>query len=148
MTATPESIIREWFEELWNKGDETTIEKLLHADGLIHGLLDGRPIRGPAEFKPFYRTFRTAFPDISIELLHVLSEGDMAVAHCRVIGTHRGDGLQIAATNRTIGIEGFAMGRFARGQLIEGWNCFDFLGLYQQLGMQLSPPVSTQPRSA
>ena len=47
--ATPESVVRSWFDELWNRGDETTIDRLL--------------------------------------------------------------------------------------QLIEGWNCFDFMGMYQQLGV-------------
>jgi hypothetical protein len=49
MPATPESVVRSWFDELWNRGDETTIDRLL--------------------------------------------------------------------------------------QLIEGWNCFDFMGMYQQLGV-------------
>ena len=64
--------MRQWFENLWNKGDETTIDRMLHADGVVHGLPtpDGQPIRGPEAFKPFYRSFRTAFPDISIDIVH------------------------------------------------------------------------------
>ena len=29
MAATSESVLREWFEQLWNRGDETTIDKEL-----------------------------------------------------------------------------------------------------------------------
>jgi steroid delta-isomerase-like uncharacterized protein len=150
MEATPEFIIRAWFEDLWNRGDETTIDRYLHADGVIHGLPTptGRSIRGPVEFKPFYQGFRAAFPDISIELVHVLSQGNMAVAHCRVIGTHKGSTLGFPATNRAIDMQGFALGRFERGLLIEGWNCFDFLGMYQQLGIQLNLPEASQTRGA
>ena len=38
MPATPESILRAWFDGLWNRGDEDTINRLMHPDGLIHGL--------------------------------------------------------------------------------------------------------------
>lgn len=34
MPATPESVVRSWFDELWNRGDETTIDRLLQ---LIEG---------------------------------------------------------------------------------------------------------------
>lgn len=137
MPATPESVVRSWFDELWNRGDETTIDRLLHADGVVHGLPTpyGRPIRGPVEFKRFYQAFRNAFPDISVELVHVLSQGEMVAAHCRVTGTHRGNTLGMAATNKAVRFEGFVLARITDGQLIEGWNCFDFMGMYQQLGV-------------
>ena len=150
MAVTAEFVIRAWFEELWNRGDETTIDRYFNVEGLIHGLPTphGGPIRGPIEFKPFYRSFRAAFPDISIELVHVLSQGDLSVAHCRVVGTHQGGTLGMPATNLPIEIQGFALGRFSGGQLIEGWNCFDFLGMYQQLGVHLNLPPSGQAAGA
>lgn len=141
MPMAPEEVIRTWFEDLWNKGDESTVDRLLHADGVIHGLPTptGAAIHGPAEFKPFYRAFRSAFPDISVQLLHVLTQGDISVAHCRVVGRHQGASLGMPATGRPIDIQGFALGRFENGQLVEGWNCFDFLGMYQQLGVAPAP---------
>ena len=81
MPATPESILRAWFDGLWNRGDENTIDRLLHADAVIHGLPtpDGQPIRGPHNFRPFYQAFRSAFPNISIEVQQVVSQGAKAV---------------------------------------------------------------------
>lgn len=65
----------------------------------------------------------------------------MAVAHCRVVATHRRDGLGMPATNQAVKFEGFVLGRFEEGQLIEGWNCFDFMTMYRQLGvLTLSVP--------
>ena len=89
MPATPESILRAWFDGVWNRGDENTIDRLLHSDGLIHGLPtpDGQPIRGPHNFRPFYQAFRQAFPDVSVEILNVVTQGALAVARCRVTGT-------------------------------------------------------------
>jgi predicted ester cyclase len=137
---TPESLLRAWFDGVWGQADETAIDRLLHADGLIHGLPtpDGTPLRGPEQFKPFYRAFRAAFPDIAIELRHVVAQGDLAVAHCLVRATHTGDGLGVPPTGRTVTFEGFAMCRAAGDRVAEAFNCFDFLGMYRQLGADLA----------
>jgi predicted ester cyclase len=147
---TPESLLRAWFDGVWGRADETEIDRLLHPQGLIHGLPtpDGQPICGPEQFKPFYRAFRAAFPDITIELCHVVSQGDLAVAHCRVRATHTGDGLDLPATGRPIVIDGFAMCRAAGDQVSEAFNCFDFLGMYRQLGVDLAPPPAPRAKGA
>ena len=59
----------------------------------------------------------------------------MVAAYCRVTATHRGEGLGIAASGRNVTITGIVMARVANGQIAEGWNSFDFLSLYQQLGI-------------
>src|SRR5688500_14298488 len=88
MSATPDSVVRTWFEELWNQGKEDTMDRLFAADGIAHGL--GGPLVGPDGYRPFYRAFREAFPDIHVEILRTVTEGDLITSHCRITGTHRG----------------------------------------------------------
>jgi steroid delta-isomerase-like uncharacterized protein len=142
MPATPESMLRAWFDGLWNRGDESTIDRLLHADGVIHGLPtpDGQPIRGPHNFRTFYQAFRSAFPNIAVDVQHVVAQGGKAVGYCRVTGTHRGAGLDFPATGNAIDIFGFAMCEVVDDKVVESWNCFDFLAMYRQLGAEIAPP--------
>ena len=65
----------------------------------------GQSLRGPIEFKPFYQAFRNAFPDISIELVHVVVQGELGIGHCRVTGTQRGDLPDLPATHHRIDID-------------------------------------------
>jgi predicted ester cyclase len=51
-----------------------------------------------------------------------------------VRGMHQGDDLGIAASNQPIEITGIAIVRIKDGKIVEGWNNFDFLKLYQQIG--------------
>jgi predicted ester cyclase len=144
MPATPESVLRAWFDGVWNRGDASTIDRLMHADTMIHGLPtpDGQPIRGPHAFRPFYQSFRSAFPDVSVELLNVVTQGDLAVARCRVKGTQRGSLPDYPATGLPVTFEGFAMCQVDGDQVSAAWNCFDFLGMYRQLGAGVTaPPV-------
>jgi steroid delta-isomerase-like uncharacterized protein len=138
---TPEAIVRQWFDELWNQGREETIDKLLAADAIVHGLPEpeGKPMKGPAGFKPLFRQFKGAFPDMKIVIDKIVREGDSVACHCAVTGTHTGPGLG-AASNQPVQFTGITIVRVKDGKLVEGWNAFDFLGCFQQIG--LLPPLS------
>jgi predicted ester cyclase len=138
MAATePAEITRAWFERVWNQGDESAIEELFAPTGIAHGLAvqgDGL-IKGPGAFKAFAQGFKSAFPDMKISITRCLVEGDYCAVHCDVSGTHTGDGLGIAPTGRAVRFSGITITRVSEGQIQEGWNSYDFLGLYQQLGL-------------
>ena len=140
MPASPSEILRSWFERVWNAGDESAIDDLYAANAVAHGLPAG-PVPGPDGFKPFVRSFRSAFPNIRVEITHAISEGEMGVVHCRVTGTHTGDGLGVAGTNRAVKFSGMTMARVVDGRIQEGWNTYDFMAMFQQLGIEPPQPV-------
>jgi steroid delta-isomerase-like uncharacterized protein len=130
------TIIRRWFEEVWNKGREDAIDELFGEEGVAHGLgdaADGK-LRGPAGFKPFFRSFREAFPEMEVVVEDTVSEGDKVAARCVVRGRHGGDTLGFAATDRSVDFTGIAIVRIADGKIVEAWNNFDFMSMFQQLG--------------
>jgi steroid delta-isomerase-like uncharacterized protein len=135
-TSDNASLIRRWFEEVWNKGREEAIDELFDEKGVAHGLADekGEPLRGAAGFKPFFRRFREAFPEIEVTVEDTVSEGDRVAARCTVRGAHRGDSLGLAATNRPVEFTGISIVRISGGKIVEAWNNFDFMAMFQQLG--------------
>jgi steroid delta-isomerase-like uncharacterized protein len=139
MSERNKALIRRWFEEVWNKGRAETIDELFAEDGLAHGLAGSEPLRGPENFKPFFHTFRNAFPDIEVIVEDVIAEGDKVAARCRVRGRHQGHALGFAATQRPVEFTGMVITRWRNGQIVEGWNNFDFMTMYQQLGV--APPA-------
>jgi steroid delta-isomerase-like uncharacterized protein len=136
MSDPKADLVRRWFEEVWNKGRESAIDEMCAPDGIIHGLTDNpaNPLRGPEAFKPFYRNFHAAFPDIRITVLETICEGDKVAALCRAAGTHKGHTLGFAATQKSMAFEGMVLVRVKNNQIAEGWNFWDFMGLYQRLG--------------
>ena len=139
MTVDNKTLIHRWFEEVWNQGRAETIEELLAEECVIHGLADasGREVRGPAEFRAFHAQFREAFPEIMVTVEDTISEGDLVAGRCSVRGKHRGDSLGFKATNAPVDFTGMIIVRVKDGKFVEGWNNFDFLKMYQQLGHQL-----------
>jgi steroid delta-isomerase-like uncharacterized protein len=133
---TNRELVTMWFDQVWNAGDESAIDRLMAPAAKFHGLApDGGAVVGPEGFKPFYRQMRQAFPDIRMRILRIISEGDSVAVHCAVSGTHRGPGLGPKITGSAVAIEGMAVATVRDGQLQEGWNFFDFMTLYQKVGL-------------
>jgi len=130
-----DTLAHEWFEEVWNAGDESAVDRLFAADGRAHGLTDewGVEIVGPAGFKPFFRKYKAAFPDLRMEVAQTVSEGDLIAVRFIVRGTHRGDSIGIMATNRPVEFQGMCILRLSGGQIVEAWNITDTRALFNQL---------------
>jgi len=136
MTTANKVLIHRWFEEVWNKGRSAAIDEMLDRQGLVYGLTnnEAKPIVGPAEFKPFHEKFKNAFPGLKVAVESTLAEQDLVCARCLVRGTHSGETLGFPATGRSVLMNGICVARIRDGKIVEAWNNFDFLSLYQQLG--------------
>jgi predicted ester cyclase len=129
----------EWFARVWNGRDESSIDRMLNPSGGIDGLRlrDATSLRGPAEFKVFYRSFISAFPDMHITVEKTIEQGDWLAVKFVCEGTHTGEGLGVPPSNKPVRFSAIAFGRVENGQWVEGWNCVDFLSLNQQIGGQM-----------
>ena len=135
-TAQNKELTRRWFEEVWNQRRSEAIDPLLAPDGIAYGLdaPGSTPKPGPEHFRAFWQKFCGAFPDLRVVIEDVIGEGDKTAARFRFHGTHRGDHLGPAATGRPISATGMCLIRWRNGQIVEGWNEFDSMRLFQQIG--------------
>lgn len=136
MSEENKALVRRWFDEVWNRGREEAIDEMFAEEGVANGLVDetGEPLRGPVNFKPFFRKFRAAFPDMEVVVEDVIAEGDKVAARCAVRGRHQGDTLGFAATQAPVEFTGICIVRVQDGKIAEAWNNFDFMAMYRQLG--------------
>ena len=130
------ALVRRWFEEVWNKGRAEAVDEMFDEEGVAHGLADegGAELRGPAHFRVFHQKFRGAFPDTEVVVEDAISEGDKVAARCTVRAVHRGDTLGFRATERPVEFTGMTFARVRGGKIVEAWNNFDFMSMFQQLG--------------
>jgi steroid delta-isomerase-like uncharacterized protein len=128
-------LVKAWFDEVWNKGDESTIDRLFDPGGIAHGLGDtDQDVHGPDEFRPFARNLRGAIPDIHIAIEDMLEQGDKVMVRVVLTGHHNGGGLGVPATGRPVRVQGIVLVRCCEGKIVEGWNSWDQLGLLRQIG--------------
>jgi predicted ester cyclase len=81
------------------------------------------------------RAFVSTYPNLRISVEDTIVEGDKIVARCRVSGTHTGDGIGLAPTEKDVDFTGIAIVRVQDGKIVEAWNEFDFMKMYTQLGV-------------
>ncbi|MEP7148387.1 MAG: ester cyclase [Acidobacteriota bacterium] len=127
------TLLHRWFDEVWNQKREEAIDEMMTEDVVIHGLGD-EPIVGRENFKPFFRSFVSAFPDIHVTVEDAVSEGDKMSCRCIVRGTHTGDGLGFPPTNMPVEFTGGGLCTLTDGRFSEVWNEFDFLRMNTQMG--------------
>ena len=135
------NLLERWFEEVWNQSRESAIDEMAAPDIVAHGLVDaqGQEISSREKFHEFWHQFRGAFPDLRVDVHDAMADGDKVMVRCVASGTHRGEGLNMIPTQKNVRFTGMVIARVRNNQLVEVWDNWDFLALYQQLGVaQLS----------
>jgi predicted ester cyclase len=77
---------------------------------------------------------RSAFPDLEIERVVQLADGDLVAGHFRARGTHRGLFQGVPATGRGWQAAFTAVLQVESDRLVNAWITWDTLSLMEQLG--------------
>jgi steroid delta-isomerase-like uncharacterized protein len=137
MTESTE-LCRRWFEEVWNRGQRDAIGEMLAPEAPIHEGSD--TMIGADGFYPFFDRMQSAFSKIRVTVHDTIAEGDRVCVRWSCSMTHTGDSLGMPPTGKQIAITGISIIRVADGQMAEGWQNWDMLGLMEQIrGVEKSP---------
>jgi steroid delta-isomerase-like uncharacterized protein len=126
------ALARRWFEEVWNQRRVETIDDLVLPESECH--TGSGMLRGPHAFRTrVYEPFVAAFPDLAVQVVGTVEEGDQVVVRWTATGTHTGPGLGFPASGRSIFIRGMTWIRFAHGRMAEGWDCWNLREMIESL---------------
>jgi predicted ester cyclase len=116
---------------------ETYLE-LYHPDAKLHFLPPGLP-PGREGTRLRDLALLVAFPDAEVVFEDWVITGDMVAVRFRFDGTHRGEFMGLAPTNKRVSVTGITMMRFEGNQVVERWSEMNYLGLLQELGASPFP---------
>ena len=115
--------VRRLVEEVLNGGRMDVIDAL-YAPALA------------AAAKAWIAPFRASFPDVHMEVVELIAEGDTVVGRFTCSGTHLGEWLGYAPTGRRFeAVDEVSIYRFRDGRIVESWGLEDNLGRLEQLGL-------------
>ena len=83
--------------------------------------------------------WRTAAPDLSIEIISQFAEDDRVATRFVCTGTQTGPMFGFPPTGRQSSMAGMAITRFSDGMIVSDWGEFDLLGLMQQTRRRAGP---------
>jgi steroid delta-isomerase-like uncharacterized protein len=128
------ALIRRWFEEVWNRKRLDAIDELALPNTVGHGQAQHATDIGLKEFRSFVEKFFNAFPDMHVTVDFTIEQGDNVAARWTATMTQEGEFLGIAPTGKKAVVTGTSIQRFSEGKLAEGWDNWDQLALFVQLG--------------
>jgi predicted ester cyclase len=134
MAADPRSIVRRYYDEMWNPWNFQLAGQILAPEIRFRGSL-GAEMRGIPEFLAYMRRVQAAFPDFHNRIDELIAEGDRAAARLTYEGTHRGEIFGAHPTGKRITYAGAAFFRFSGDRVVDGWVLGDVYGLRKQLGV-------------
>ena len=138
-TEQNKAIVRRYHEELFNKGNLAVADEVFDPNYLNNAIDKMGLPRGPEGFKQYVSMMRAAFPDFHIAIEDQVAEGDKEVHRCIARGTHTGDFMDIAPTNKQVEISAIVIDHISGGKVMETWAEVDMFGMLQQLGV-IPPP--------
>ncbi|SDS35970.1 conserved hypothetical protein, steroid delta-isomerase-related [Friedmanniella luteola] len=121
------------FGEAVNSGS-LAFDDLVAAASVDHDPAPGQ-VPGPQGYRTMFAELRAAFPDLKIEVEHLVADDDNVAFAYAVSGTHSGPFQGHEPTGRTFRVRGMQISRFADGKLVERWGSSDQLGILTQLGL-------------
>lgn len=127
-----ETVIR-FNKEFVEQGNIQALYEIIDPEFISHSAPPDMP-KGPEGVLYYFNYFlRPAFPDIKVENFDLVAEGDKVVVHKTFHATHKGDFLDMAATNKEVIIDVIDIIRLKDGKYIEQWSLMDLDKVMMQI---------------
>lgn len=124
------ALARRFFQEVWNDRDEAAIDRYIIEDAKGNDPDFGA---GREAFRRQWREWQRAFPDLHFEVEDVIAEGNKVLTRWTLTGTQQGEIFGIPPTGRAFRVSGMSLDVIENGQITEGFDGWDALGMRQQL---------------
>jgi len=122
----------------WNTRNWAALDELMAPDCIDHYALPGQK-PGREGYREEQISFTNAFPDVQFTIEDMIAEGDKVAVRSTFSGTHKGEFIGIAPTNKRVTVPEVTIWRIVNGKLVEEWGFSDRLGFVLQLGV--IPPI-------
>ena len=136
------ALVRRFYEEIFNQRDLAAADDLLSPDYVLYHTAIPRPVRGPEAFKKMSAMGLAALPEGQMTVERLVAEGEYVTAWFTFTGTHGGPLMGIAPTGQRVTASGSALFQIIDGKVVEERRIEDTLGLLQQLGATITPPMA------
>lgn len=129
-----ETIIRRYYNEVWNAGKLDVLDELLHEQYINHTPSTPNPPIGPAGLKPIVAAIRKGFPDLHYEIKDIVVNDTMAVARVIMTGTQTQRLFDLPPSGKRVSVNQITIEKIKNGKIVEHWRVTDELTMMKQLG--------------
>jgi steroid delta-isomerase-like uncharacterized protein len=132
MTDPVEPLVRRFYDQAWNRWDDTIVDALLAPDFVFRGSV-GEETVGRDGWRAYRDMIRAAVPDFHNEIVDLVVAPGRAAARLQLTGHHRGLLLGHPGRGQPIAYAGAAFFHTAGGLLTAAWVLGDLDSLRRQV---------------
>jgi steroid delta-isomerase-like uncharacterized protein len=141
-TTEPEQLVKAYVD-VWNEQDYSTIPDVVSESFVLYDPAapeEGVPgpkreVHGPDGLELFIRGVVTRFPDFHVNIIDVLSSGDLVMYEGKITMTHEGEFDGIPPTGQEVEIRTMSTYRIEDGEIQEHRVYFNQQEVFEQLGL-------------
>lgn len=138
-------LVRRIIETALNGGDLSIADETFHPDYVTHVPGVGSLPHGPSGFKAIIGMWRTACPDLHMNILQLVAEDEFVANRFMTTGTNTGPLMGIEPTGKPMVVRGLELHRIVDGRVAESWISDDIPSICVQLGILPPPPLQGGP---
>ena len=115
--------------------DARDLDRCLAFYARDHQIMSRPTPPGREHIRAFLERTLAAWPDLRMEVAHVVAEGEWVMGRCVVTATHTTAVMGVPPTGKPVATTFWDLHRFDdAGLIVQTWNLMDSLSLLQQLG--------------
>ncbi len=120
-TERNRNVVTKLYERAWGRGEVAVVDEVFAEKHVLHWneLVRTKQHRTTAEVKQIIRSYRAAFPDLSVTVDNMVAEGDLVAAQVTFVGTHTGEYEGFAPTHRRSSFTDMQILRLQDGRIVE-----------------------------
>ncbi len=130
-----QAVVHRYFNEVMNEGNLDAIDEIADPNFQFIIPTQPEPIRGAEGFKGFVQYLRNAFPDIKFDIDREAINGDKVAVRWKITGTHKGEFLGAAPTEKFVEDYGVDIFTMSKGKILSVHVNENDFGLMVQLGI-------------
>lgn len=116
---TNKQVVTNFFIKGYNENDYAAVRKLINENYYDHSPAGAR---GPSDAINILKIVENIFPDMNVEIIDLIEDGNKVAGRFNFIATHNNDYMGVKATNKRIEWEAIEIFRIENGQIIESWG--------------------------
>ena len=132
------ALVRRYFEDVPYNPDacDEIFAPSFQFHAIVHTSITPQVVEcTPQSEKAFYEQHKSIWGDWHMSIVEMIAEDDRVVVHWTSQGIHQGEFHGLPPTGKQVTNSGINIFRIADGRIVEVWDIFDRLWMWQQLGV-------------
>jgi len=130
MTLSNADVARRLFEDIWNDKRDDIIDEIFDPKCIAY--LESWEVHGPQQFRAMRAEILESFPDLRLEVLDIIEDGDKVAVRWAAEATLQGSGFGMPVSTNEVRFRGMTWLVIEHGRITRSWDAWNLSQVIQE----------------